>query len=91
MDPQYVEEQKEKIAQEMFGKSFAELEPHDRIRVGGKARPDSSSRIYCNGNVGGGVTGGSLAEPDRAPEAPAVKFGEDNPSSGSKEAAGGQA
>jgi hypothetical protein len=28
--------------------------------------------------VGGGVTGGSLAEPNRAPDAPEVKFGEDN-------------
>ncbi|GBF90375.1 hypothetical protein Rsub_02481 [Raphidocelis subcapitata] len=49
-------------AQEMFGKSFGELEAHERVRAGGK--------------VGGGIRGGELADPDRAPEPPA--FGEDN-------------
>ncbi|WIA15228.1 hypothetical protein OEZ85_001904 [Tetradesmus obliquus] len=71
MDPQQVEQGKEEIAQEMFGKSFDELEPHDRQRVGGK--------------VGGGLRGGQLADPDRAPEPPAVKFGEDNPAPGQRE------
>eukprot|EP00882_Tetradesmus_deserticola_P001999 GHRQ01002145.1.p3 GENE.GHRQ01002145.1~~GHRQ01002145.1.p3 ORF type:complete len:107 (+),score=33.63 GHRQ01002145.1:58-378(+) len=68
MDPQRVEQEKQQNAQEMFDKSFDELEPHDRQRVGGK--------------VGGGLRGGQLADPDRAPEPPAVKFGEDNPAPG---------
>ena len=29
--------------------------------------------------VGGGVRGGDLADPERAPPPPEVKFGEDNP------------
>jgi hypothetical protein len=29
--------------------------------------------------VGGGIRGGDLAEPERAPPPPDVKFGEDNP------------
>lgn len=74
MDPKYVEERKEEIAQEMFdGKSFDELEPHDRQRVGGK--------------VGGSLRGGGLADPDRAPDPPAVKFGEDNPAPGEEKKA----
>jgi hypothetical protein len=50
--------------QEKFGKSFDELEPHDRQKVGG--------------TVGGELRGGQLAHPERAPEPPKVKFGEDN-------------
>jgi hypothetical protein len=64
MDPQHVDKRKDEIAQEMFGKKFDELEPHDRQRVGGK--------------VGGELRGGDLADPDRAPPPPEVKFGEDN-------------
>jgi hypothetical protein len=32
--------------------------------------------------VGGSLRGGELADPDRAPEPPKVKFGEDNPAPG---------
>lgn len=64
MDSQDKDQRLEEEAQKMFGKSFQELEPHDRVRVGGK--------------VGGGVRGGDMADPDRAPEPPQVKFGEDN-------------
>lgn len=58
------DERLEAKAQEMFGKPFAELEPHDRIRVGG--------------SVGGELRGGELAEPEKAPPPPEVKFGEKN-------------
>lgn len=34
--------------------------------------------------VGGSLPGGGLADPDRAPEPPKVKFGEDNPAPQSK-------
>ncbi len=36
--------------------------------------------------VGGSLRGGQLADPDRAPEPPAVKFGEDNPAPGQEDA-----
>jgi hypothetical protein len=36
--------------------------------------------------VGGGLKGGQMADPDRAPEPPAVKFGEDSPAPGEKQA-----
>ncbi|KIY95055.1 hypothetical protein MNEG_12907 [Monoraphidium neglectum] len=64
MDRQDKDRKLEQAAQEMFGKSFDECESHERVRVGGK--------------VGGGVRGGDMADPDRAPKPPAVKFGEDN-------------
>jgi hypothetical protein len=49
----------QQAAQEMFGKPFADLEPHERVRAGGK--------------VGGGIKGGDLADPERAPPPPDVK------------------
>ena len=64
MDPQDRDAKKEQAAQELFGKSFEECNAHERVRVGGK--------------VGGGIRGGELAHPERAPEPPAVKFGESN-------------
>jgi hypothetical protein len=98
----------------MFGKSFSELEPHERVRAGGKVRPsrppaplascrplapspradrspgpatppvtpraagNRSHRALTNpaappAKVGGGIRGGDLADPDRAPDPPAVK------------------
>lgn len=64
MDPKMREERKEEAAQEMFGKPFDQLDAHERVRAGGKA--------------GGSLKAGELADPSRAPEPPAVKFGEDN-------------
>jgi hypothetical protein len=52
------------LPQERFGVPFEELTPHDRQKVGG--------------TVGGELRGGELAHPERAPEPPKVKFGEDN-------------
>jgi hypothetical protein len=54
------QEQKEKYAQEHYGKSFDELSTNEQR------------------GVGGALKGGDMADPERAPEPPAVKFGEDN-------------
>eukprot|EP00195_Chlamydomonas_chlamydogama_P009322 CAMPEP_0202915126 /NCGR_PEP_ID=MMETSP1392-20130828/64881_1 /ASSEMBLY_ACC=CAM_ASM_000868 /TAXON_ID=225041 /ORGANISM="Chlamydomonas chlamydogama, Strain SAG 11-48b" /LENGTH=65 /DNA_ID=CAMNT_0049607027 /DNA_START=92 /DNA_END=289 /DNA_ORIENTATION=+ len=61
MDPQ----EKEKIAQERYGKSFEELSTNEQKAVGGVK--------------GGAARGGHSADPEHAPPPPEVKFGEDNP------------
>lgn len=43
-----------------FGKNFSELEPHQRVQVGG--------------SLGGSLTGGQLAHPEAAPPAPEVRL-----------------
>jgi hypothetical protein len=58
MDPQ----EKEKIAQEKYGKSFEELSTDEQKAVGGVK--------------GGSARAGHSADPERAPEPPEVKFGE---------------
>lgn len=58
------DERLEQVAQELFGKPFAELGPRDRLVVGGK--------------VGGALRGGELAEPEKAPPEPEVAFGQKN-------------
>jgi hypothetical protein len=57
-------ERLEAKAQEVYSKSFAELAPEERIRVGGM--------------VGGQLKGGEMAYPEAAPPPPEVKFGEKN-------------
>ncbi|EFJ43814.1 hypothetical protein VOLCADRAFT_95970 [Volvox carteri f. nagariensis] len=59
-DDQEHMEELNKIAQDKFGKSFEELDAHQRIQVGGVK--------------GGHARGGHSADPDRAPPPPEVKL-----------------